>query len=398
MRFLQSYGIAFVIVVAIAGWMLTGTLIQGGRGPGQGETAMVDAVDGEGAPLRGMLESIGLVQPVDPDAPAQETPPAQEPEQALTTVRIARVEGQDLPELVQLRGRTEANAIVAARAETSGTVRQVHVRKGDTVEAGTLLCTLDQGTRQVRLNTAEAQLAQAQADLDNNVALRERGVAPANTARQFEVALLSAQAAYDDALAELERTEIYAEAGGIVQDPIATQGNALSAGAECATIIQLDPIVFRGEVPEARVGQISVGEPAQITTVTGQEVLGTVRYVSASADPATRTFSVEIEVANPDAAIRDGVTARAMVEVGTTRAHLVPQSVLTLDNAGVLGARTVEDGVVAFHPVAILRDSREGAWVSGLPDDADVITVGQEYVQEGQAVNAVHGTAAGSEG
>ena len=78
----------------------------------------------------------------------------------------------------------------------------------------------------------------------------------------------------------------------------------------------------------------------------------------------------------------------ATVNVGTAPAHLLPQSVLTLDDEGVLGIRTVEDSKVAFYPVTILQDTREGVWVTGLPPTVDVITVGQEYVQVGQTVDA----------
>lgn len=395
MRFLKSYGLAFLIVAGVAIWMLTGTLIEGGKGPGQGERPLVDAVDGDDGPLRGFFEAIGLVQPEEEQTQTIAAAQIDESEeQVIQSVRVRTVEAEDLPQVIRMRGRTEANAIVTARAETNGTVRQVHVRKGQAVEAGDLLCSLDQGTRQAALATAEAQLAQAQADLENNQQLRERGVAPANTARQVEVALLSAQANYDQALAELERTEIHADVPGIVQDPLATVGDSLSAGAECATLIQLDPMVFIGEVPEAQVGLLAAGENALVSTVTGQQVTGEVRFVSASANEATRTFTVEIEVPNNDGLIRHGVTAEAFVDVGNIRAHLVPQSVLTLDTDGQLGIRTVEDGIVAFYPIEIVRDTREGSWVTGLPEVADVITLGQEYVQAGQQVAASHGDGA----
>jgi multidrug efflux system membrane fusion protein len=98
---------------------------------------------------------------------------------------------------------------------------------------------------------------------------------------------------------------------------------------------------------------------------------------------------VEIEIPNPDLAIRDGVTADAIVNVGTAPVHVLPQSVLTLDDDGVLGIRTVEDGnKVAFHAVTIIKDTREGVWVTGLPYKINVITVGQEFVQPGQIVDA----------
>ena len=113
-----------------------------------------------------------------------------------------------------------------------------------------------------------------------------------------------------------------------------------------------------------------------------------VTFISAVADNATRSFPVEIEFANEDLSIRDGVTAEAIVTLGTAPGHLLPQSVLTLDDDGVLGVRTVENGVVAFHEITIVSDTREGVWVTGLPLSADVITIGQENVTAGQAVDA----------
>ena len=117
------------------------------------------------------------------------------------------------------------------------------------------------------------------------------------------------------------------------------------------------------------------------------------RQTIAVADGAPRAFPAEIEIANEDFAIRDGVTAEAIVNIGTAPGHLLPQSVLTLDDDGVLGVRTVEDGVVAFYPITIVSDTRQGFWVTGLPTLSNVITVGQENVTAGQAVNASPATA-----
>jgi multidrug efflux system membrane fusion protein len=71
----------------------------------------------------------------------------------------------------------------------------------------------------------------------------------------------------------------------------------------------------------------------------------------------------------------------------------LPQSVLTLDDDGVLGVRSVENNIVAFHPVTILKDTREGVWVTGLPASIDIITIGQEFVLPGQKVDATNVTA-----
>ena len=69
------------------------------------------------------------------------------------------------------------------------------------------------------------------------------------------------------------------------------------------------------------------------------------------------------------------------------RQHLLPQSVLTLNDAGELGVRTVIDKKVEFFKIKILRDQKNGLLVKGLPNTVDVITVGQEFVIDGQEVN-----------
>ena len=69
---------------------------------------------------------------------------------------------------------------------------------------------------------------------------------------------------------------------------------------------------------------------------------------------------------------------------GGTQGHLLPQSALTLDDSGRIGVRYIDDQNMAmFTPVNLLRDTVEGVWLTGLPEQADVIIVGQEYVTDG---------------
>jgi multidrug efflux system membrane fusion protein len=395
MRALLSYGLALAILLLAGGWLVTGTLVQGGQGPGNGEKPVISVIEGEEhGPVATALSDAGLLaehhEPeVDPALTIaqrnEETTGASAP---LQSVRIERFTAQSMPVEVPLRGRTQAKATVTAVAETAGTVDVVHVTKGQRVDVGDALCTLDQGTRAAAVAQAEAALAQAQLNFDTNADLRQRGLAAVNTATAAEVALAQAKAGLDNAKAELDRTEIVAKVAGLVQDPVAVAGTMLNVGSPCATIVQLNPIVFSGMVPEAHIGLAKTGLEATITTVTGQSVEGEVTYVSSVADNATRAFPAEIEIANDDFAIRDGVTAEAIVNIGTTPGHLLPQSVLTLNDDGILGVRTVEDGVVVFYPITIVSDTREGVWVTGLPLISDVITVGQENVNAGQAVDA----------
>jgi membrane fusion protein, multidrug efflux system len=415
MRAIFSYGAAGVIVLVFAVWLATGTFVAGGHGPGEGERPIIAIFEENGGPVTDALTDAGLVAEhhaeegeIDPHLTiAERVAQAGGDEVEARSVRTQTFTVQAMAIEAPLRGRTQAKTVVSVMPETAGTVTAVHVTKGQTVAVGDPLCTLDRGTRLGSVEQAEASLAQAQAglqqaqqDFDTNAELREEGLAPANSAAQFEAALKAAQAAVaaaqsavDQARAEWGRTDVVASIAGVVQDPLATVGSMLGPQTPCATIVELDPMLFVGSVPEARIALARTGLEANITTITGQTVEGKVTYIAAVADPATRSFPVEIELPNPDGAIRDGLTATAVVNLGTAPAHLLPQSVLTLDDDGVLGVRAVENEVVAFYPVTIVRDTREGVWVTGLPNTIDIITVGQEYVTAGQRVNATNVTA-----
>jgi multidrug efflux system membrane fusion protein len=407
MRALFSYGLALVILLMAGLWLGTGTLVMGGNGPGEGERPIISVIEGEEhGPIATQLAEAGVLaeheaaETVDPHLTIAQRNEEEmgSAETQLQSVRTTTYVAEPMQIEVPLRGRTAERASVAAVAETAGIIDTVHVQKGQQVRTGDLLCTLDQGTRA----QAEAALKQAQLDVETNAGLRERGVVAANTGRTLEVALssaqanvIAAQAGLDNANAELDRTEIRAKVDGVVQDPVATEGSMLAMGTPCATIVQLNPMKFIGSVPEARIDLARTGLDANVRTVTGKEAPGKVTFIASVADPATRSFAVEIEFNNEDGSIRGGVTAEAVVTMGSAPAQLLPQSVLTLNEEGVPGVRAVENDTVKFYPVQIVSDTRDGIWVMGLPASVDVITVGQEYVTEGQKVAATNVSAGG---
>ncbi len=330
---------------------------------------------------------------------------------------------------VILRGRTEAARQVTVAAETSGLVASEPLRKGAFVEAGEELCRLDPGTRQASLAEARARLTEARGRVpeaqagvtEANARVREAEI-NLNAARQLsedgfasETRVVSAQAAMDAATAgvqransavssaeagieaaqaavataerEIERLAIAAPFSGLLETDTAELGSLMQPGTPCATIIQLNPIKLVGFVPETDVGKVSVGAIAGARLANGDEVQGRVTFLSRSADELTRTFRVEVTVANEDQAISDGQTAEILVAAEGRTAHLLAQSTLTLNDDGALGVRTInDDNIATFMPVTLLRDTAQGVWVTDLPETINVITVGQEFVIDGVRV------------
>lgn len=323
------------------------------------------------------------------DAATETAAPADE---AMTEAEAARIvpvvamksTARSIDSAVLLRGETAAARQVDVRAETTSTVISEPLRKGSHVEAGQLLCELDAGSRAASLAQAQAALTSARTELEQAEKLSQDGYASQTRLINARAGLEQAQAALRAAETEIDNLTIKAPFAGLLETDTAELGSFLAAGGLCATVIQLDPIKLVGYVPEADVGRISVGAMAGAELITGDRVTGLVTFLSRSADAATRTFRVEIEVPNTDLAIRDGQTATIAIAADGRSAHLLPQSALTLDDDGTLGVRTLDaEAKALFYPVSILRDTRDGVWVSGLPDQVSVIIVGQEYVVDG---------------
>jgi len=358
---------------------------------------------------------------------------AAEPSASAIGVVVLRSTAQTIDNAVVLRGETRAVRQVEVRAETAGTVLSEPLRKGAHISEGELLCQLDPGVReaslteararlieaksrvpeaQARLVEAHARLAEAKINLNAAQKLSEGGYASETRRVSAEASERAAQAGIASAEAGLEATDAGIEAAeaavaaaewdisrlairapfsGLLETDTAELGSFMQAGSLCATVIQLNPIKVVGFVPETEVNRVELGTLAGAELATGERITGQVTFLSRSADPTTRTFEVEITVANDDLSIRDGQTADIAISSAGAVAHKVPQSALTLNNAGVLGVRTVnQDNVVDFVAVELLRDSVDGVWLGGLPETVDVIVVGQDFVTQGVSVTPTY--------
>lgn len=322
----------------------------------------------------------------DPD---QHAPLAGRPDGALTSVRVRTFHNEPHAAEVSLRGRTEAELKVQIKAETSGRVAAVPGQKGQRVKAGDAICQLDVGPRQAQLDQAKAQLRQAKVEYEAALALEKKG-------HRSETQTLAALAAFEAAEAnirameqQLSFTVMRAPFDGVVDNRFVQVGDYMTPGTPCAWVVGGDPFHVVGAVSEAQIGQVAPGTPGTARLATGEVVEGTVTFLANAADTATRTFRLELTVPNPDLKLRDGITAEIRIKTQEMQAIRLSPAVLSLNEAGVVGVKVVEAGKVRFVPVAIVADNKDGVWVAGLPEPAVVVTVGQEYVKDGESVNAV---------
>tara|TARA_R110002110_G_scaffold107369_2_gene268677 strand:+ start:9167 stop:10303 length:1137 start_codon:yes stop_codon:yes gene_type:complete len=289
-----------------------------------------------------------------------------------------------------VRGRTEAKRAVEVRAETQGTVAELPIEKGVRVAKNDVLCRLNLNARDAQLAEAQALVKQRRLEYDASRQLAAKGYRAPTVTAGSKAAYDAAQARLKQMEVEVSQTAIVAPFDGILDDRRVEIGDYMRVGDVCGLVVELDPLLVAAQVSEDRVAMLQVGASGTARLVTGETVEGKIRFVSKTADPATRTFRVELEVPNHDSSMRAGITAEIVVPGDEVLAHRIPSAIVTLDDNGVIGVRTVdEEDRVQFNRVKLVDDTPDGLWISGLPKKVTLITVGQDYVKEGQKVEAV---------
>jgi len=309
-------------------------------------------------------------------------------EAPLVRVRPSVAESHAVVDL--LRGRSEANRLVEIKSETDGRIVELPVEDGTRVKAGDLIAKLAPGDRPARLAEAKALLAQRKIEYEADQKLSVKGFRAETQLAASEAELQAAEAAVTIAEVELSYTTIRAPFDGVVDRRLVELGDFVDRTDAIARLVELDPMLIVTQVNERDVQRLSVGTRGKARLMSGETVEGRIRHISTVADEATRTFRVELEVPNPAGTIADGMTAEIALPLSEKPAHQVSPSVLTLSDRGEIGVKTVdENDRVAFHPVEIVDTDSQGMWITGLPDQVTLITVGQEYVAPGDVVRSI---------
>lgn len=325
----------------------------------------------------------GFVFPAEHETAPQTRPAPQPP-----TVMVRPSTAERVVLVFNAEGQAQPDRDTRIRAEASGNVAALSVRKGETVDGGTIIARLSSAQAEADLARAREELSRARREFDNAQALLERGAGTADRVSDARAALAAAEAQLAGARQALENLDIVAPFTGRIETLTLAQGEFVAAGEDVGRIVDNRPLTVAIQVPQQALNRIRDGQSATVRFITGEVREGNVIFVGSAAAAATRTFLAEIEVANTDGAIPAGVSARIEIPTGAAQAHFVEPATVSLSPRGELGVKTVADGVVRFHPVEVVKTELGGVWVTGLPDTARIITIGQGFVRDGDAVDA----------
>ncbi len=305
-------------------------------------------------------------------------------------VRVRTQTAEEVMRTIVLNGQTAPARIVELSAETDGRIIFVGAERGANLNRKDVIVRLDKRDRSARLAQAKATVKQREVEYEGRLKLKTQSYVSEAQLQEAIALLEAARAELTRAELDLDYMSIRAPFDGALQSRQVEIGDFVKRGDPIAIVVDNRTIIVSANLSEFDAQYVRVGDAAQAQLATGEQVRGTIRYVAPVADNKTRTFAVELEIDNQDGAIRAGGAAKLQISAEMVKAHRISPSLLTLDDAGNIGLKIINDlGQVEFVVVDIALSSSNGIWVAGLPSTATIITVGQGFVTSGSRVDAV---------
>lgn len=308
--------------------------------------------------------------------------------QPIPHVVVKDMTAQQVVTNLQLNGHSNEARRVTLKAKTGGRINTLVVEKGQPVKKDQDLILLDPEDRPARLQEAQARLNQRTLEYNADKKLEAKNIRSQNTLAASSAEFESAKSALAAIENEIADTHIKAPFDGILEETFVEVGDIVNPSDKIGTVIELNPLKILCDVSEKDVARLTVGEEAQVTfaSLDDKQRVGKVTYIAKAAELKTRTYRVEVLLDNPDLTIPAGLTARINFPTHKTNGYLISPATISLRDDGTIGVKTVEKGKVVFHPIEIQETQPEGLLVTGLPNQISLITIGGDFVVEGQNV------------
>lgn len=327
-------------------------------------------------------------------------------------VEVVIVEPAALGASTVLTGDIQAQKEVSFAFRIGGRMIERPVNVGDQIKAGQLLAKLDPATEQNALAAAEArlaaargQVATARATFDRQAHLMAQGFTTRPRYEEARQALNTAEAAQDNAEAEVETaadrlgfTRLQADIGGTVTARGAETGEVVQPGQMVVQVARQDGRDAVFDVP-ARLLHAAPGDPVVTVALADDPSVvtkGRVREVSPQADPVTRTFRVRVGLDDPPPAMRLGASVTGRLDLESTAVTIIPAGALTM--SGRSPAVWVVDPATStarLRPIDILRFDPGSVVVGEGLDPGDmIVTGGTQALHPGQRVSPLKDRAA----
>lgn len=330
-------------------------------------------------------------------SPPEETPPPAVKVSAIP-VETVIVKTQPFVDMIDVAGVVEPIHEVNVSAEAPGRVLSAPFEEGEKITKGQTLLRVDGELDSARISLLQSQLTTAQREFERTKQLAQQGLATPQQLDQASSAVDGASLSIKQARVGLGKTTVRSPIAGYISKKFAKQGEYVGPGAPLAHIVDYDTVKIIASVPESDVRfitpekEVDIWIPALDKTYKGKVFR---RAIVATA--ATRTFPVEIHVANPALEILPGMRASVVVprkDYGET--VVVPRDAVlegfNRQEAMVIGGKGQGDDLLAELRALELGPAKgtDVAVISGLKAGDQLIVKGHRSLADKARVRVVN--------
>ncbi len=328
---------------------------------------------------------------------------AARPQRSILRVRTAAVAVQDVVYQIKALGSLEAQDMVQVTAQVEGVATDVRFREGDHVGPSTVLLRIDPSRYRLEAERAQAAFEQTQAELGRAEADRKRRETLAQNqllsaeelmrsrsdSERLAAAVEVARAALGIARQNLERAEVRAPLGGVINTRTVDTGQFVRTGTVLATIAETSRLRLRFKVSEAESLRAREGGEVsfRVAALGPRDFRARIYHVGKIADPTTRQVEVLAWVDNAGE-LKPGFFAEVtLAGERKQNATVVPEGAVQASEQGFV-TYVVQDGKARVRPIELGLRTGGGAVeiLSGLKPGETVVTEGSDRLQEGVAV------------
>ena len=304
-------------------------------------------------------------------------------------VEVIQVHRQPIEEMLNLLGTVEPNREMKVGFKISGKIKSLAFEEGHLVKAGTLLAQLDMTELMAQKEKALGHKSKAKRDMDRMDKLFKKNIVPESSFQDAQTLFISAGAELKIVEDNIKNSTIRAPFTGRITKKLSEVGEIVSPARPVAILTEMDPILVKASVPDNFIRKIRAGKTVYVLvdSYPQEKFKGIINRIETTADPLSRTFRIEIRLANPGEKLRPGLIAHVEIihrEKGLGIFIPLDSIIGFGSNPAIFLVKDLKAEKRVIKTGKIMKDHVEV--LEGVVEGEMLVVSGQEYLKDQQLV------------
>ena len=309
---------------------------------------------------------------------------AAEVAEVLPTVSVVEVSSRAVPQTAVYTSTVQPYVKNNIAPQMAGRITKINAEIGDFVKKGQVLAEIDKA----QLQQAQLQLHNQEVELERLRSLYEAGALSKSDLDAIELSYNVTKTQVENLL---ENTVLCSPIDGVVTARNYDVGDMYAMSMPIFTVEQIKPVKLIVAISESDYTKVKKGDSVEVVAdaLPGVTFYGKVEKIYPTIDAATRTFSVEVVVANNYKSLRPGMFTRVTVDFGSNNNVVIPDVAVVKQQGS--GERFVyvlnDDDTVTYQKIVLgRRMGAEYEVLDGLENGAKIVVGGQIRLKDGVKV------------